>query len=103
MNGRFSTRLMAGRKSIGVEWIFKLFLAFWLLYNEQRFCSDHLGERKLESETGFSPLVLINPIGMQRVATAARARIIERLPEIVAAEEPFEAATCSPLPSRVTG
>ena len=44
---------------------------------EQRFYSDHLGERKLESETGFSSLVLINPIGMQRVATAARARIVE--------------------------
>ena len=32
MNGRFSTRPMVGRKSIGVELIFKLFLAFWLLY-----------------------------------------------------------------------
>jgi len=31
MNGRFSTRLIVGRKSIGVELIFKLFLAFWLL------------------------------------------------------------------------
>jgi len=38
---------------------------------------------------------------MQRVATATRAGIVEWLPKIVATQEPFEATTRSPVPSRV--
>jgi hypothetical protein len=45
--------------------------------NEHRFCSGHLSQRELENESGFSSLVLINTIGMQRIATATRARIVE--------------------------
>src|SRR6516162_4761679 len=71
--------------------------------NERRFCSGHLGQRKLESEAGFGSLILIDTIGMQCVVTATRTGIVEWLPKIVAPEEPFEASTRSPVASRVAG
>src|SRR5258708_32512345 len=47
--------------------------------------------------------MLINAVGMQCIATTAGAGIVESLSEIVATEEPFEAATCSALPNQVAG
>ena len=49
-------------------------------------------EREVEGEARFGALVLVEVILQQRVAAAAGGGIVERLAEIVAAEEPLEAA-----------
>src|SRR5271165_942238 len=70
---------------------------------QHRFRAGHLCQRQLESKTGFGSLVLVNPIGVQRVVTATGGRIVEWLPEIVATKKPLEAAACSTVPSHIAG
>jgi hypothetical protein len=62
----------------------------------------HLGQRQLKCKSGFSSLVLVYPIRMQRVATSTGGRIIERLPKIVASQKPLKAAARRTVPSRVS-
>src|SRR3954471_7656861 len=50
----------------------------------------HLGEREEEREGRLGPLVPVDPIFLEPVATAPGSGVIQLLPEVVAAEEPLE-------------
>jgi hypothetical protein len=55
----------------------------------------------MESEGGFSALILVYTVLMQRVSTTTRARIVKWLTEIVAVEKPVKATARSPVPAGI--
>src|SRR5690606_19637813 len=63
----------------------------------------HFLEGEEEGQRGFRTLVSVDPIDVQRVETTARGRIVERLAEVIASEEPLERAARLRHPEFVTG
>src|SRR5438093_10176783 len=53
---------------------------------------SHLEKGEQEREGGLGPLVLVDPLRVQPVAAATVRGIVQRRLQIVAAEEPLEAA-----------
>ena len=54
----------------------------------------HLGKRGEEREGRLRPLVLVHSIGVHSIAAAARGGVVERLLQVILAEEPAERAAC---------
>src|SRR3954452_9700813 len=63
----------------------------------------HLGEREQEGERGFRSLVAVEPVFLKTIATAAAARVVQLLAQVVAAEEPLERRPSFVHPARVLG
>src|SRR5476651_2304624 len=60
-----------------------------------------LGQREIKREARFGALVLIEMILQHGIATTTSRRIVEWLPQIIASQEPFEAAPGGAMPEFV--
>ena len=52
----------------------------------------HFRQRQQERQRGLAALVLAQPVHVQTIATAARARIVERETQIIPTEKPLKRA-----------
>lgn len=59
-------------------------------------------ERQVKRETRFRALILVEVVLQKRIATSARAGIVERLTKVVAPEEPLKAPPRRRPPEIVT-